>query len=198
MCRHQSHQPRFATRSVKVFSLVVPFQVIKKAQKFGRAWQDIGNTVVFQPELPMPTRNKWGSDPIRGAHWRTALQSFDSIMAPYLAPAAGQPTTQTTQGGGVSPLSVKINANEPRTVAELAQAYDILATFPSRVPTVVFVLTTGPHKQGNATATQPEQNMKLWAQASADVEYPTSPFLISHMNGAFLNKKNPKKCRKQV
>ena len=98
----------------------------------------------------------------------------------------------------MSSLSVIINANEPRTDAELAQAYDILATFPSRVPTVVFVLTTGPNKQGNATAMQPEQNMKLWAQASVDVEYPTNPFLISHMNGIFLNKQNPKKCRKQV
>jgi len=96
------------------------------------------------------------------------------------------------------PQTDKINTNEPQTVAELAQAYELLATFPSRVPTMVFVLTTGPHKNGNVTVTQKDQNMKLWAQASADVDYPTSPFFFSHMNGAFLNKKKAKETISQV
>jgi hypothetical protein len=93
--------------------------------------------------------------------------------------------------GGRSNVS-QVNENEPKTVEELSQAYDVESTFASRKPTMTFVLTTGQHKGGVTTSTRPDQVLKLFVQASADVEYSVKDFLISHLNGAFLSKKKAK------
>ena len=93
--------------------------------------------------------------------------------------------------GGRSNAS-QVNENEPKTVAELSQAYDVQSTFASRKPTMTFVLTTGQHKGGATTNIRPDQVLKLFVQASADVNYSVKDFLISHLNGAFLSKKKAK------
>jgi hypothetical protein len=87
-----------------------------------------------------------------------------------------------------------LNKNEPTTVAELAEAYDVHSSFTGRLPTVSFTVTSGPNKKGMETSTCQNQNLKLFIHSSADnAEYtPQGGFCISHMNGAFLSKKKAK------
>jgi hypothetical protein len=159
------------------------------------AWslvKDLGATIIFVPDLPANIRTKWNNDPIRGAEWRVCLTEFDSWMGQYAVVLPSIAAEHGEPAGNMTDMLETLNKNEPRTVADLSQAYDVLNNFAGRLPTVSFIVTTGPNKTGAETNMCPNQNLKLFMQTSADTEYPAKEFCIAHMNGAFLSKKKSK------
>jgi hypothetical protein len=64
-----------------------------------KLFQDLGTGIAFEPELPITTRNKWNSDPIRGANWREKLTEFDNWSKQFKVHVERIPTTIVNVGG---------------------------------------------------------------------------------------------------